>query len=611
MLLLLTTLVIPSTAVFADDTEVNIPTFTEGSVHDPSIIKVDDTYYVFGSHLGVAKTKDFMNWTTVAAGVNSSNPLFDNVVEELEEALEWAESDTLWAPDVIEMNGKFYMYYNACEGSSPRSAMGVAVADHIEGPYKDQGIFLKSGMWNETSEDGKIYNANIHPNAVDPHAFLDKDGKLWLVYGSYSGGIFILEMDVATGLPLEGQGYGEKLMGGNHSRMEGPYIQYVPETGYYYLYITFGGLGADGGYNMRVVRSENPDGPYVDAEGNDMTTVRGANGTFFDDKSIEPYGVKLMGNYLFENMTSNSAGIGYVSPGHNSVFYDEETGKQLLLFHSRFPQRGEQHEIRVHQLFMNDDGWPVVAPYRYAGEKLEKVSSAEVSGDYKFINHGKEITEKIKKSVMITLLADGTIAGEVKGTWTIEGDNKANLIIDDHAYHGVFLKQWDPISESDVMTFTAVSEQGMTMWGSQQEELSDEDAVAYVKKALKLGDIRAVVADISLPTTSSFNTEISWKSSDASIVSEQGAVTRPHAEEAVTVTLTATISKNTTTAKKSFKVVVLPSEETETVSEGNTEVASTAVTKTTNQGLWIGLVLLAIGLVTIVVIRRKRLNGNR
>lgn len=611
MLLLLTTLVIPSTAVFADETEINSPTFTEGSVHDPSVIKVDDTYYVFGSHLGVSKTKDFMNWTTVAAGVNSSNPLFDNVVEELEEALEWAESDTLWAPDVIEMNGKFYMYYNACEGSSPRSAMGVAVADHIEGPYKDQGIFLKSGMWNQASEDGKIYNANIHPNTVDPHAFLDKDGKLWLVYGSYSGGIFILEMDATTGLPLEGQGYGKKLMGGNHSRMEGPYIQYVPETGYYYLYITFGGLGADGGYNMRVVRSENPDGPYVDAEGNDMTTVRGANGTFFDDKSIAPYGVKLMGNYLFENMTSNSAGIGYVSPGHNSVFYDEETGKQLLLFHSRFPQRGEQHEIRVHQLFMNDDGWPVVAPYRYAGEKLEKVSSAEVSGDYKFINHGKEITEKIKKSVMITLLADGTIAGEVKGTWTIEGDNKANLIIDDHAYHGVFLKQWDPISESDVMTFTAVSEQGMTMWGSQQEELSDEDAVAYVKKALKLGDIRAVVADISLPTTSSFNTEISWKSSYASIVSEQGAVTRPHAEEAVTVTLTATISKNTTTATKSFKVVVLPTDEVEAVSEGKTEVAAAAVTKTTNQGLWIGLVLLAIGLVAFVVIRIRRSNGAR
>lgn len=605
---LITALLIPSVA-FAEGTKVEMPTFTEASIHDPSVIKVDDMYYVFGSHLGVAKTKDFMNWTTVAAGVNPNNPLFDNVVEELKKTLEWAETDTLWAPDVIELNGKFYMYYNACEGGSPRSAMGVAVADHIEGPYKDKGIFLKSGMWNQASEDGKVYNATIHPNAVDPHAFLDKDGKLWMVYGSYSGGIFILQMDAATGLPLEGQGYGTKLMGGNHSRMEGPYIQYVPETGYYYLYITFGGLGADGGYNMRVVRSENPGGPYVDAEGNDMTTIRGANGTFFDDKAIESYGVKLMGNYLFENMTSNSTvstGIGYVSPGHNSVFYDEETGKQLLLFHSRFPQRGEQHEIRVHQLFMNDDGWPVVAPYRYAGEELAKISSEGVSGDYQFINHGKEITEKIKKSVMITLLADGTITGDVNGTWTVEGDNKANLVIDDYSYNGVFLKQWDPISKSDVMTFTAVSEQGMTIWGSQLEEMSDEDAVAYVKSTLKLGNTMAVITDVSLPAISAFDTEISWKSSDSSIVSEQGAVNRPISEEVTTITLTATISKNANTASKSFKLVVLPREEATTEGVGNTEVE--AVTSTTNLVVWIGLVLLSLGIITMFIIKRKRIN---
>ncbi|KAA0966989.1 glycoside hydrolase family 43 protein [Sporosarcina sp. ANT_H38] len=608
MLFLITTLLIPSSAS-ADGKDVKVPTFTEASVHDPSVIKVDDMYYVFGSHLGVAKTKDFMNWTTVAAGVNPNNPLFDNVVEELEEALEWAETDTLWAPDVIELNGKFYMYYNACEGGSPLSAMGVAVADHIEGPYKDKGIFLKSGMWNQASEDGKIYNATIHPNVVDPQAFLDKDGKLWMVYGSYSGGIFILQMDATTGLPLDGQGYGTKLMGGNHSRMEGPYIQYVQETGYYYLYITFGGLGADGGYNMRVVRSKNPDGPYVDAEGNDMTTVRGANGTFFDDKSIEPYGVKLMGNYLFENMTSKSTvstGIGYVSPGHNSVYYDEATGKQLLLFHSRFPQRGEQHEIRVHQLFMNDDGWPVVAPYRYAGEELAKVSPEGVSGNYKFINHGKEITEKVKKSVVITLLADGTIAGDVNGTWAVEGDNKANLVIDNYAYQGVFLKQWDPISKSEVMTFTAVSEQGMSIWGSQLEELSDEDTVAYVKNTLKLGNTRAVIADVSLPKASTFDTKISWKSSDPSIVSKKGAAKRPYSEQDTTITLTATISKNETTATKSFKLVVLPSEEAEVEGEGNAEVK--AVDQTTNLVVWIVLVSLLLVLVAFFAIRRKRNN---
>ena len=34
-----------------------------------------------------------------------------------------------------------------------------------------------------------------------------KEGKLWMVYGSYSGGIYIMEMDPNTGFPLPDQGY--------------------------------------------------------------------------------------------------------------------------------------------------------------------------------------------------------------------------------------------------------------------------------------------------------------------------------------------------------------------------------------------------------------------
>ena len=118
--------------------------------------------------------------------------------------------------------------------------MGIAVADQIEGPYKDTGIILKSGMWDEISEDGTIYDATKHPNVVDPDVFFDKNGKLWMVYGSYSGGIFIMEMDPKTGKPLPGQGYGKKLLGGNHSRIEGPYMVYHPATDYYYLYLSYG-----------------------------------------------------------------------------------------------------------------------------------------------------------------------------------------------------------------------------------------------------------------------------------------------------------------------------------------------------------------------------------
>ncbi len=185
------------------------PVFSEVSVHDPSVIKTGDTYYVFGSHLASAKSKNLMQWRQMSSSVNPNNPLIPNVYTELKETFDWAQSDTLWAPDVAQLSdGKYYMYYNACKGDSPRSALGVAVSDKIEGPYKNKGIFLKSGMEGK-SEDGTTYNANVHPNVVDPQTFFDHKGKLWMVYGSYSGGIFIMEMNPKTGFPLPNQGYGK------------------------------------------------------------------------------------------------------------------------------------------------------------------------------------------------------------------------------------------------------------------------------------------------------------------------------------------------------------------------------------------------------------------
>ena len=440
------------------------PVFFFFSVHDPSIIKANGTYYVFGSHLASAKSTDLMNWTQISSSVHDGNPLIPNVYEELKETFEWAETDTLWAADVTQLeDGKFYMYYNACRGDSPRSALGLAVADDIEGPYKNKGVFLKSGM-DGISNDGTPYDATKHPNVVDPHTFFDKDGKLWMVYGSYSGGIFILEMDRKTGFPLPNQGYGKKLIGGNHSRIEGAYILYNPETKYYYMYMSFGGLAADGGYNIRVARSKNPDGPYYDAEGHPMIDVRGKEGTLFDDRSIEPYGVKLMGNFLFKNQSGSDAG--YVSPGHNSAYYDEKSGRSYLIFHTRFPGRGEEHEVRVHQMFMNKNGWPVVAPHRYAGEKLMKVKKSKMIGNYKLVRHGKDISSDIKESSDIRLNQNGKVSGAVSGTWKKTGHNRIELTLDGKRYDGVFLRQWDTGTERKVMTFSALSREGDAVWGS-------------------------------------------------------------------------------------------------------------------------------------------------
>lgn len=448
------------------------PTFTNVSVHDPSVIKVDDTYYVFGSHLASAKSTDLMNWTQLSTSVNDAGQIFGDITTQFEEAMTWAETDTFWAPDVIQLeDGRYYFYYNTCKGDSPRSALGLAVSDQIEGPYEDLGVFLKSGMWNQMSPSGTIYDATVHPNVVDPSVFFDQEGRLWMMYGSYSGGIYILEMDTKTGLPLEGQGYGKKILGGNHLRIEAPYVMYSSETEYYYLFLSYGGLSADGGYNIRVARSKTPDGPYEDANGNDMINCKGKNGSFFDDTTASAYGAKLMGNFLFkqaEGEGGKKITSGYVSPGHNSAYYNEETDEYYLIFHTRFTLRGEQHEVRVHQMYMNEDGWPVISPHRYTAQEQLDYSENDIVGDYKFINHGKEITAEVKTSSVVTLNKDHKVTGAVEGTWSFDQENSyLTLEIDDAIYKGVVSHQWNEDIQSYVMTFTTLSQYGISVWGSK------------------------------------------------------------------------------------------------------------------------------------------------
>jgi len=332
-------------------------------------------------------------------------------------------------------------------------------------------LLLKSGMWGEVSPDGTIYDATRHPNTVDPNVFRDNSGKLWMVYGSYSGGIFIMEMDPATGLQKPGQGYGKHLMGGNHARIEGAYVLYSPQSQYYYLFCSFGGLDANGGYNIRVSRSRSPDGPYVDGSGTDMATVKGAAGTVFDDASITTHAMKLVGGHQFALAAGETgAALGYVSPGHNSAYYDAATQQYFLIFHTRFPGTGEFHEVRVHEMHLNDDGWLVVAPLRYAPLSLASpaqtadISAAQAAGSYKLVNHGLDITAVVKPSINVTLNADGTVGGGMTGSWTYKAGNKLTLTSGGSTYSGVLSRQWNTNANAFVVSFSALSPGGVSLW---------------------------------------------------------------------------------------------------------------------------------------------------
>lgn len=449
------------------------------SVHDPSVIKTDDTYYVFGSHLAAARSNDLVNWYRFAQGVNSANPLFNNVTVELAEALNWAETNTLWAADVTQLaDGRYYMYYNACRGDSPLSAMGVAVADNIEGPYENIQVMLRSGRGQTPT--GASYNGGIHPNVVDPHVFYGEEGRLWMAYGSYSGGLFILELDPNTGLILPGQnandGYGTHLMGGNHSRIEAPYILYSPQSDYYYLFSSFGGLAANGGYDIRVARSRNPQGPYYDAAGNDMRTVRADCALDCGDDSIEGFAQKMMGGHLWDRKSGDPGsgiGTGYVAPGHNSAYYEASSQQYFNFFHTRFPQQGEMHQVRVHEMFLNNDDWLVAAPtpYRpYNGDK--SIAESDVPGTYRMINHGKDITVGYQSatSVEINLNSNGSITGAVSGSWFHRGENLIQVQVDGQGtFEGALSYQYHQLLGRHTVTFSAQSQSGVSIWGIQHE----------------------------------------------------------------------------------------------------------------------------------------------
>lgn len=479
-----------------------IPQFTNASVHDPSVVQDGTRYYIFGSHLASAYTDDLMNWTQVSSNTVVGNPLFPNPFVDLDEAFNWSKADTAWAPDVFQLDDGRYAYYYCV----PNGATGLSVSDNILGPYTDVQILVKGGsaMGSTLTPLGTTFNATIHPHAVDPTIFEGHDGKLYMVYGSYSGGIFVYELDRTTGLLKPGQGYGTKVTGGNHARIEGAFTVYNEATGYYYMFLSFGGFGAtDGGYNIRVARATNPKGPYVDGVGQDMINAKGRAGTVFDDASIAPYGMKLMGAYQFVPVAGEpySTSVGYLSPGHNSILHDETTGKWFNVFHTRFVGRGEEHEVRVHQMFYNADGWPVIAPHRYAGETIGTYTQAEVAGKYKVLNHAKDIdVSNVKKSSVVELLANGNLSGAT-GTWSLTNGNQLTVTVSGTAYKGVVLKQWDNDQRMWVMSFTALSQAGMALWGSEvaipdrSGTLTPPDFASIPAQAMRIGETLELVLE--------------------------------------------------------------------------------------------------------------------
>lgn len=269
------------------------------------------------------------------------------------------------------------------------------------------------------------------------------------------------------------------MAGGNFASGEGSYIEYMKShdsnKGYYYLFMSYGYFNSNGGYNMRIFRSENPDGPYTDQNGNSAVYPSGC------DNIGGTVGERLMSNYQW-----NCNAKPFKAQGHNSALMDND-GKLYVIYHTKFDDDFGAHEVRVHQMIMNEDGWSTATPYEYSGETLSENGHSvnAVTGDYESIFHTlnqkfvNEQSADVERQKNITLNENGTVEGDITGTWSMQ-DNSPYMSLDFGrvTYKGAFIVQADESAEKvNHMTFTATGN-NTCIWGSKKSEYNtNEDAV--------------------------------------------------------------------------------------------------------------------------------------
>ncbi len=208
-----------------------------GDMADPSMIRIDDTYYATGTSsewapfYPVFTSKDLINW-------KQTGHVFNNKPE-------WTRN-SFWAPELYYMNGKVYCYYTARQASSNISYIGVAVADNPTSEFTDHGEIIQHGT-----------------EAIDAFVY-DDNGQLyitWKAYGLDRRPIEIVGSKLSSdGLRLEGEMF-TMLIDDENIGMEGQY--HFKQGDYYYIvYAAHGCCGFGSDYDVYVARSKKFEGPY-------------------------------------------------------------------------------------------------------------------------------------------------------------------------------------------------------------------------------------------------------------------------------------------------------------------------------------------------------------
>ena len=215
---------------------------------DPAPLVHNDTVYLYTSHdedvlvrnfftmndWRCYSTTDMVNWTDLGSPLSYKD-------------FSWARGDA-WAGQCIYRNGKFY-YYVPMNRKNGGMAVGVAVSDKPEGPFKDP--------------IGKPLVYSGHGD-IDPTVFIDDDGQAYLYWGNPNLYYVKLNEDMVSysgeinKVPLTTESFGVRTKDDRPTQYEeGPWL--YKRNDLYYLVFAAGPISEHISYST----SSSPTGPWT------------------------------------------------------------------------------------------------------------------------------------------------------------------------------------------------------------------------------------------------------------------------------------------------------------------------------------------------------------
>jgi beta-xylosidase len=209
---------------------------------DPEVIIFDHQYWIYPTYSDVYEKQvffdafsspDLVNWTKHERVLDTVN-------------VKWAKF-AVWAPSIIEKNGKYFLFFGAndIQHDNEHGGIGVAVADNPAGPFKD---YL-----------GKPLIDKFHNGAQPIDQFVYKDGdQYYLIYGGWRHcNIAKLKNDFTGFIPFDDGTIFKEITPEKY--VEGPFM-FERNGKYYFMWSEGGWTGPD--YSVAYAIADSPLGPF-------------------------------------------------------------------------------------------------------------------------------------------------------------------------------------------------------------------------------------------------------------------------------------------------------------------------------------------------------------